>query len=127
MTTITTNTTKMPTKREMFEQIKAKYALTVEEIAFIDHEIELLAPKKTKKELAEAEANANLRERMAEFLNQHREQVFNRDELAAEFNITPGKVTAQMGVLVGENVAMKYKGKNAEGKVCTCYGVAKSE
>lgn len=38
------NTKKM-TKREMFEQIKANYSLTNEEVAFIDHELELLAKK----------------------------------------------------------------------------------
>lgn len=38
------NTKKM-TKREMFEQIKANYSLTNDEIAFIDHELELLAKK----------------------------------------------------------------------------------
>ena len=33
------------TKRDYFEQIKANYALNEAEIAFIDHEIELLAKK----------------------------------------------------------------------------------
>ena len=36
---------KKMTKREMFEQIKANYSLTNEEVAFIDHELELLAKK----------------------------------------------------------------------------------
>lgn len=40
----TTNTTKM-TKKDFFNQIKANYSLTSEEIAFIDHEIELLSRK----------------------------------------------------------------------------------
>lgn len=38
-------TNKKMTKREMFAQIKANYALTEAEIAFIDHEIELLEKK----------------------------------------------------------------------------------
>ena len=37
--------TKKMTKREMFEQIKANYNLTADEVAFIDHELELLAKK----------------------------------------------------------------------------------
>lgn len=36
---------KKMTKREMFEQIKANYPLTAEEVAFIEHELELLAKK----------------------------------------------------------------------------------
>jgi predicted transcriptional regulator len=36
---------KKMTKREMFEQIKANYALTESEVKFIDHELELLAKK----------------------------------------------------------------------------------
>lgn len=37
--------TKKITKREMFAQIKANYELTDAEVAFIDHEIELLDRK----------------------------------------------------------------------------------
>ena len=33
------------TKREMFEQLKANYALTPDEVKFIDHEIELLTKR----------------------------------------------------------------------------------
>lgn len=40
---------KKMTKREMFEQIKANYTLTAEEIEFIDHEIELLNKKNVRK------------------------------------------------------------------------------
>lgn len=36
---------KKMTKRDYFEQFKSKYALTEDEIAFIDHEIELLNRK----------------------------------------------------------------------------------
>ena len=34
---------KKMTKREMFEMIKANHNLSADEIAFIDHELELLA------------------------------------------------------------------------------------
>lgn len=37
--------TKKVTKREMFEGLKANYNLTADEVAFIDHELELLAKK----------------------------------------------------------------------------------
>ena len=40
---------KKMTKRDYFEQIKAKYNLTNDEVAFIDHELELLAKKNVNK------------------------------------------------------------------------------
>lgn len=40
---------KKMTKRDYFEAIKSKYALTKEEIAFIDHELELLERKNSSK------------------------------------------------------------------------------
>lgn len=55
---------KKMTKREMFEQIKANYELTPAEVAFIDHELELLAKKNTseKKPTAIQVANEGLKE-----------------------------------------------------------------
>ena len=57
------NTKKM-TKREMFEQIKANYDLTTEEVAFINHELELLAKKNSaeKKPTAVQVANEGIKQ-----------------------------------------------------------------
>lgn len=51
------------TKREMFEQIKNSYNLTPAEVAFIDHELELLAKKNAseKKPTAQQVANEGLK------------------------------------------------------------------
>ena len=56
-------TNKKMTKREMFEQIKANYQLTDAEVAFIDHELELLAKKNAseKKPTAQQVANEGLK------------------------------------------------------------------
>lgn len=56
------NTKKM-TKREMFEMIKANHNLSVDEIAFIDHELELLAKKNSaeKKPTAVQVANEGIK------------------------------------------------------------------
>lgn len=61
------NTKKM-TKREMFEQIKANYNLNAEEIAFIDHELELLAKKNSaeKKPTAVQVANEGIKAEILE-------------------------------------------------------------
>ena len=44
---------KKMTKRDYFEGFKRKYALTDEEIAFIDHDIELLEKKNASKSSTE--------------------------------------------------------------------------
>ena len=56
--------TKKITKREYFEQIKKNYALTNDEIEFINHEIELLDRKNSadKKPTAVQIANKNIAE-----------------------------------------------------------------
>lgn len=46
---------KKMTKKEMFAQIKANYDLTADEVAFIDHEIELLSKKSTSTSKASTE------------------------------------------------------------------------
>lgn len=61
---------KKMTKREMFEQIKANYPLTDEEVAFVDHELELLAKKNSadKKPTTQQKANENLKTTILDFL-----------------------------------------------------------
>ena len=62
--------TKKMTKREMFEQIKANYKLTAEEVKFIDHELELLAKKNSaeKKPTAVQVANEGLKKAILDFM-----------------------------------------------------------
>lgn len=59
---------KKMTKREMFEMIKANHNLSTDEIAFIDHELELLAKKNSaeKKPTAVQVANEGIK---ADILN----------------------------------------------------------
>ena len=59
---------KKTTKREMFEMIKANHNLSTDEIAFIDHELELLAKKNSaeKKPTAVQVANEGIK---ADILN----------------------------------------------------------
>lgn len=64
--------TKKMTKREMFEQIKANYNLTDEEVAFIDHELELLAKKNAstgeRKPTATQKANEGIKDVIVDVL-----------------------------------------------------------
>ena len=66
--------TKKMTKKEMFAQIMTSYALTDEEKAFIQHEIELLEKKNTRKDGSKAmtatqKANEVLKARIVEILS----------------------------------------------------------
>lgn len=66
--------TKKMTKKEMFAQIMANYALTDEEKAFIEHEIELLEKKNTRRDGSKAmtatqKANEVLKARIVEILS----------------------------------------------------------
>ena len=63
------NTKKM-TKKDYFEQIKAKYNLTADEVAFIDHEIELLDKKNSadKKPTAQQVANKSTQEAILAYM-----------------------------------------------------------
>ena len=65
--------TKKMTKKEMFAQIMASYDLTDEEKAFIQHEIELLEKKNTRKDGSKAmtatqKANEILKARIVDIL-----------------------------------------------------------
>lgn len=61
---------KKMTKKDYFEQIKAKYNLTAEEVAFIDHEIELLEKKNSadKKPTAQQVANKSTQEAILAYM-----------------------------------------------------------
>ena len=111
------NTKKM-TKREMFEQIKANYELTTEEVAFIDHELELLAKKnsaergltKTQKE------NLKLAEAVYDFLCDT-EKAYTVSELCkacpslAEIEATTSKATAILRMLKDEGKVENFTDK----------------
>ena len=56
------------TKKEKFERIKANYALTADDIDFIDHEIELLSKKSTSTSKASTE-NDEYKALILEFLD----------------------------------------------------------
>ena len=66
--------TKKMTKVEYFKQIKANYALTEDEVKFIDHEIELLNKKNSaeKKPTAQQTANEAIKVAIVEGMEQNR-------------------------------------------------------
>ena len=66
-------TNKKMTKREMFEQIKKNYDLSPAEVAFIDHELELLAKKNAseKKPTAQQMANEGIKDAIINCLREN--------------------------------------------------------
>ena len=103
----TTTTTKKPTKREMFEQIKSNYALTPAEVAFIDHEIELLTKKNSadKKPTAKQEANATIKSAILTVMEANPNQMFTVSELMKKVPNLPEDMSNQrMSALVRQMV-----------------------
>ena len=100
-------TNKKMTKREMFELIKGKYPLTAEEVAFIDHEIELLTKKNSadKKPTAQQEANATIKSAIQTVMEANPNQLFTVSELMKKVPGLPEDMTNQrMSALVRQMV-----------------------
>ena len=103
------NTKKM-TKAQMFAQIKANHNLSADEIAFIDHELELLAKKNSaeKKPTAQQVANGNIGEAIVAKLNAEPNRLFTITEIIKEVpecaDLTNQRVSAIVRGLIGSSV-----------------------
>ena len=103
------NTKKM-TKAQMFAQIKANHNLSADEIAFIDHEMELLAKKNSaeKKPTAQQVANGNIAEAIVAHLSAEPNRLFTITEIIKEVpecaDLTNQRVSAIVRGLIGTSV-----------------------
>ena len=103
------NTKKM-TKAQMFAQIKANHNLSADEIAFIDHEMELLAKKNSaeKKPTAQQVANGNIAEAIVAHLSAEPNRLFTITEIIKEVpacaELTNQRVSAIVRGLIGSSV-----------------------
>ena len=103
------NTKKM-TKAQMFAQIKANHNLSADEIAFIDHELELLAKKNSaeKKPTAQQVANGNIAEAIVAHLSAEPNRLFTITEITKEVpacaELTNQRVSAIVRGLIGTSV-----------------------
>lgn len=100
---------KKMTKREHFELIKSKYNLDAEDVAFIDHELELLAKKNTsatgeKKLTATQVANEGLKSDIYTHMAEKPNRMFTIGELIKEVpacaELSTSKVTAMLTQLI---------------------------
>lgn len=111
--------TKKMTKKEMFTQIMANYALTDEERAFIEHEIELLEKKNTRKDGSKAmtatqKANEGLKARIVEILSKADEpmsvsEIAKSDSELAE--LSGQKVSAIITLLKNDGIVERVEVK----------------
>lgn len=103
------NTKKM-TKKDYFEQIKAKYNLTADEVAFIDHELELLAKKNSaeKKPTAQQTANKGIADAIVAVMSAEPERLFTITDLIKSVpecaELTNQRVSAIVRGLLGVSV-----------------------
>jgi hypothetical protein len=101
------NTKKM-TKKDYFEQIKAKYNLSTDEIAFIDHEIELLEKKNSadKKPTAQQVANESVKAAIVAGMEPNRLYTITDliKEIPACADMTNQRVSAIVRQMIGNEV-----------------------
>lgn len=102
--------TKKLTKRQMFAQIKDKYPLTEAEVAFIDHEIDLLEKKNTsgeRKPTATQKANEGIKESILVVLEDGEKKTVTDIVKAIDGEYTNQKISALMRQLVEDNKVEK--------------------
>ena len=105
---------KKVTKREMFEGIKANYDLTADEIAFIDHELELLAKKNAsggeRKPTATQRANEGVKEEILAVLSDEAVTVTEIVK-SLEADYTNQKISALLRQLIADGKVEKVVDK----------------
>lgn len=101
------------TKKEMFAQIIANYALTAEEKAFMEHEIELLNRKGSKDRKPTAKQLANEEMKSAIFNLMNPNQLYTCTELSKvlqpnyEENISTNKISALLRQMIENGTVVK--------------------
>ena len=101
---------KKMTKAQMFAQIKANHNLSADEIAFIDHELELLAKKNSaeKKPTAQQTANKGISEAIVAHLSAEPNRLFTITEIIKEVpecaDLTNQRVSAIVRGLIGSSI-----------------------
>lgn len=113
----TTTTTKKPTKKQMYSAIIAKYPLTEDEKAFLNHEIELLEKKNSadKKPTAIQVANNGLKEAILNHMEKGKTYTVSAliKEVSELNALSNQKVTALMRGLIDEGKVEKFTEKKA--------------
>lgn len=107
---------KRVTKREMFEGLKANYPLTEAEVAFIDHELELLAKKNAsngeRKPTATQKANEGIKDVIVDVLADNGGQMTVTEIVKAiDGDYTNQKISALVRQLIADGKVEKVVDK----------------
>lgn len=108
--------TKKMTKREMFEQIKANYNLSADEVVFIDHELELLAKKNAstgeRKPTATQKANEGIKDVIVDVLGANGGQMTVTEIVKTiDGDFTNQKISALLRQLIADGKVEKVVDK----------------
>ena len=101
---------KKMTKAQMFAQIKANHNLSADEVAFIDHELELLAKKNSaeKKPTAQQLANKGIAEDIVKALANEPNRLFTITEIMKSVpscaDLTNQRVSALVRQMLGTSI-----------------------
>jgi hypothetical protein len=104
------------TKKDYYEQIKANYALTADEVAFIDKQIELLDKKNSsKKPTAQQIANEAYKSAIYEFLSANPNGKYTITELIKNVtacnNLTNQRVSALVRAMQDDKLVVRIEDK----------------
>lgn len=108
--------TKKMTKREMYVAMMNKYAFTAEEVAFIQHEIDLLDKKKSgeRKPTATQVANVGIKETILEVLTEA-DRALTITEIGKAHeelsSLTGQKISSLVSQLMKENKVERFEEK----------------
>lgn len=109
---------KKMTKKQMFEMIKANYNLSADEVAFIDHEIELLSRKNAsgeKKPTATQVANQGIASAILEVMAENPNKMYTITDIIKSVpacaELTNQKVSAIVRGMVNDNSVERVEDK----------------
>ena len=109
---------KKMTKKQMFEMIKANYNLSADEVAFIDHEIELLSRKNAsgeKKPTATQVANQGIASAILEVMAENPSKMYTITDIIKSVpacaELTNQKVSAIVRGMVNDNSVERVEDK----------------
>jgi hypothetical protein len=107
---------KKMTKRDYFEAIKSKYALTNEEIAFIDHELELLEKKNSSKSSTETKTQKANNDIKANLLNEMESgKAYTITDMQKELpcckDLSNQKISALLRQLIADGEIVRFEEK----------------
>lgn len=112
--TNSTNSVRKPTKKQMFEELKKVPGLSAEQVAFIDHEIELLTKKNSGEKKPTATQVANEALKVAIFEGMQVNRLYTVTEVIKEVPAVAGLTNQKVSPLMNQMVEAGLLTKTTE-------------